>query len=55
MTGLVLTLVKVYQSKGVLSPGQKNFYNITSTVLIVALGLSFFVRPLLYRQDLHSG
>ncbi len=43
-TALVVMLVMVYWSTGVITPNQKNTYNLASVVLILILGLSFFVR-----------
>jgi len=43
-TALVVMLVMVYWGTGVITPTQKNTYNLASVVLILILGLSFFVR-----------
>ncbi len=43
-TALVVMLVMVYWGTGVITPTQKNTYNFASVVLILILGLSFFVR-----------
>lgn len=42
-TALVVLLVMVYWGTGVITPTQKNTYNLASVVLILILGLSFFV------------
>lgn len=42
-TALVVILVMVYRGTGVITPTQKNTYNLASVVLILILGLSFFV------------
>lgn len=42
-TALVVMLVIVYRRTGVITPAQKNTYNLASVVLILILGLSFFV------------
>ena len=43
-TALVAAMVKIYQAKGVITPAQKAVYNFLTLVLILILGLSFFVR-----------
>jgi len=43
LTALVVTIVMVYRAKGILTPAEKDIYNTVSTVLILVLGLSFFV------------
>ena len=43
MTSLVLAIVTIYRAKGVITPAQKNTFNFSITVLILVLGLSFFV------------
>jgi hypothetical protein len=42
--GAVYALVKVYHTKGVLTPSQKNAYNVLSTGLFIFLGASLLVR-----------
>lgn len=42
--GAVYALVKVYHTKGVLTPSQKNAYNVLSTGLFIILGASLLVR-----------
>ena len=39
----VIIVVKVYEQKGVITPSQKNTYNLVTTALIVFLSLSFYV------------
>lgn len=46
LTGLVVMLATVYRGAGVMTPTQKSTYNLASVVLILILGLSFFVRSL---------
>lgn len=43
LTSLVVGIVTVHSAKGVLTPSEKDTYNILSTILILGLGLSFFV------------
>lgn len=40
---LVLAIVLIYKAKGVLTPAQKSTFNILLIILILFLGLSFFV------------
>lgn len=42
---LVVVLGTVYQRIGVITPSQKMTYNLASMVLVLILGLSFFVSP----------
>jgi hypothetical protein len=42
--GAVYALVKVYNTKGVLTPSQKNAYNVLSVGLSIFLGASLLVR-----------
>jgi len=43
-TALVVILVTVYRGTGVMTPNQKSTYNLALVVLVLILGLSFFVR-----------
>lgn len=43
LAGLIVAIVTVHQTKGVLTSQEKSTYNILSTILILVLGLSFFV------------
>ena len=40
----VIVLVKLYQTEGILTPSQKNTYNVLSTGLVIFLGASLLVR-----------
>ena len=40
---VLVIVVKVYEAKGVLTPSQKNAYNVVTTGLILFVGLSFYV------------
>ena len=42
-TTLIVTITKIYQAKDVITSAQKDTYNVLITVLILILGLSFFV------------
>ena len=42
-TALVVAIAKIYLVKGVITSAQKDTYNVLITVLILILGLSFFV------------
>ena len=46
-TSLVVAVVTIYRAKGVLTPAQKDFFNLILTVLILLLGLTFFVSRVL--------
>ena len=42
-TAAMIGLVFGYKAKGVLTPAQKSTYNLLQTVVILILGLTFFV------------
>lgn len=42
-TALVVAIAKIYVAKGVITSAQKDTYSVLTTVLILILGLSFFV------------
>ena len=53
-TALVVAIVTMYKAKDVLTPAEKSTFNISLTVLILVLGLSFFVSITLKYFDIHD-
>ena len=40
---MLVAIVLTYQAIGVITPAQKDAYNVLTTIIILILGLSFFV------------